>query len=1135
MTSLEIFLTRIREIRSAGVGTPETSYYGALENLLNDHGKKLKPKVMCLIQMQNQGCGLPDGGLFTRDQYKKGSDSEPLRGQMPSRGVIEVKPPTANIEAIAESEQVQGYLAKYGQVLVTNLRQFLLLGRDGDGRSIRLESPYNLAESESEFWEIAGHPRQAAESHEPQFGEFLARALLHAAPLTAPEDVAWFLASYARDAKARIERADLPALAGIRSALEQALGMKFEGEKGERFFRSTLVQTLFYGLFSAWVLWHKERPARREKFNWHEAVWHLRVPMIRALFEQLAMPTKLGPLNLVEVMDWATGVLNRVDRPSFFERFEEVHAVQYFYEPFLEAFDPELRKQLGVWYTPPEVVQYMVRRVDAALRDQLHIEDGLADPRVYVLDPCCGTGAYLVEVLNQINATLQTKGIGSVAAHELKRAAKERIFGFEILPAPFVVSHLQLGLELARFGAPLADSGDERVGVYLTNALTGWQPPTGPKQHLIFPEMEDERDRAEEVKQQKPILVILGNPPYNGFAGVAVGEERELSNSYRTVERVAPPEGHGLNELYVRFYRAAERKIIEGTEEGIVSFISNYSWLDGRSHTGMRERYLQVFDRIWIDCLNGDAFKTGKVTPDGNPDPSIFSTESNREGIQLGTAISLLVRKSVHQQTPFVQFRHFWGKNKRSELLSSLDANTPDYAEFVPQLELGLPFMPTGSHVSYFDFPLLPELLPVSYPGVQSKQDRLVIDIDRASLAKRMSDYFDGSISNEQLAALHPGSMDGSNACDPTSTRQTLITRGLLEDHIVPIEYRAFDKRWIYWEPETNLLGRKSPDFYPQVFDSNEFIEARQRETADKFARGMVTSVLADNFGAGFSNFFPKLIRRTSKQASFSDNSAEESVRPNLSPEAEAYVSHLKLNGDERTTLFDHCISVLNAPSYRSSNSAALRLDWPRIPLPNSREMLLASAKLGRQMARLFDTAVPVGGITAGKLRVEVSTLAVPTGKLTKDSDFVCEGQWGYFGQNDVTMPGKGHVKKRDYTDEERASISAGARTLAILPDQIFALLGERTYDVFINNGAWWSNVPMNVWEYTIGGYQVLKKWLSYREFAILGRPLKPEEVTEVTNIARRISAILLMQLDLDANYHDIKNDPYPWTATIAK
>ena len=168
------------------------------------------------------------------------------------------------------------------------------------------------------------------------------------------------------------------------------------------------------------------------------------------------------------------------------------------------------------------------------------------------------------------------------------------------------------------------------------------------------------------MKQKKPVLVILGNPPYNGFAGMAVDEERGLSTAYRTTKRVRRPEGQGLNDLYVRFFRMAERRIAEKTGRGVVCFISNYSWLDGLSFTGMRERYLEAFDAIRIDCLNGDKYRTGKTTPDGDPDPSIFSTPEDPVGIQVGTAITTLVRKADHKPAKTVGFRTSLGP-RRSE------------------------------------------------------------------------------------------------------------------------------------------------------------------------------------------------------------------------------------------------------------------------------------------------------------------------------------------------------------------------------------------------------------------------------------------------------------------------------------
>ena len=143
------------------------------------------------------------------------------------------------------------------------------------------------------------------------------------------------------------------------------LGIKFEDtakpEEGRRFFRSTLVQTLFYGVFSAWVLWHRSRPKEKDYFDWKQTTWLLQVPVIRKLFHELAEMGKLREWKLDEVLAWAGEMLSRVDRASFFAKFKDAEAVQYFYEPFLQAFDPKLHKQLGVWYTPPKIVQYMVR------------------------------------------------------------------------------------------------------------------------------------------------------------------------------------------------------------------------------------------------------------------------------------------------------------------------------------------------------------------------------------------------------------------------------------------------------------------------------------------------------------------------------------------------------------------------------------------------------------------------------------------------------------------------------------------------------------------------------------------------------------------------------------------------------
>ena len=732
---IERYLTDMGEVRGTRSNVPETSFYPALERLLTDIGKTLSPKVRCVINLANRGAGLPDGGLFSADQFRRktrdaDAKENPFLVQNPSRGVIEAKPPAEDVRRVAGTEQVERYWKRYGMVLVTNFRAFALIGKGPTGQPRVLES-FALAESENEFWRLTAHPRQAAAEHGERMLEYLKRVLLHNAPLAAPQDVAGILASYAHDARLRIEQADLPALTSLRQALEDALGLRFEGEKGEHFFRSTLIQTLFYGVFSAWVLWARRRDAKPSEttgfadalretaapyavaggFDWRSAHYLLRVPMLRALFVQVADPARLGALGLIEVLDWTAAALNRVDRAEFFKSFDEGHAVQYFYEPFLHAFDPELRKELGVWYTPEEIVRYQVERVDAVLRSELGLADGLADPKVVVLDPCCGTGAYLRAVLRRIAATLHDKGGDALVANDLKKAAMERVFGFEILPAPFVIAHLQLGLELETLGAPLSDRCDppERAGVYLTNALTGWEPPKEKPKQIAFPGFDDERDAAGKVKQEKPILVILGNPPYNAFAGVSPEEEDGLVEPYK--KGLISEWGikkFNLDDLYIRFFRLAERRIAEHGGRGVVSFISNFSYLGDPSFVVARRRFLDEFDAIWLDCMNGDSRETGKLTPEGKPDPSVFSTEWNREGIRVGTAIGLFVKRSrARESETAVRFRHFWGATKRADLLASLDAKDFDaqYETSNPRKDNRWSFRPSDVTSAYLGWP----------------------------------------------------------------------------------------------------------------------------------------------------------------------------------------------------------------------------------------------------------------------------------------------------------------------------------------------------------------------------------------------------------------------------------------------
>ena len=445
---------------------------------------------------------------------------------------------------------------------------------------------------------------------------------------------------------------------------------------------------------------------------------------------------------------------------------------------------------------------------------------------------------------------------------------------------------------------------------------------------------------------------------------MAADEESDLVNAYRSTRRVRRPEGQGLNDLYVRFFRMAERKIAS-RGQGVVCFISNYSWLDGLSFTGMRERYLETFDTIRIDCLNGDKYKTGKVAPDGSPDPSIFSTEGDPVGIQVGTAIATLVRKSQHAPVESDEFRHLWGKSKPKELIDTAETKPEAlYDRIEPVLGLGLPYLPAAVSKEWFDWPALTDLFQVSFSSIKTNRDTFLIDIDRARLDARITQYFDPSFSHSEIAQRYPAAMRTTAKFNAREVREELIGRGGPNpDGFIRFAYRPFDNRWLYWEAESGLLDTPCADYKPHVFRGNIWLEARKREPREEFCRGTVVRHLADNFGNGMSYFFPAYLRYESEKPDAPQH------RHNLTIEAGSYVGLLDASVED---LFYHVISTLHDRDYRDGNAGALKMGWPRIPLPGwpdgkadgAAKTLAESAARGRELVRLLEPDAPVASVT---------------------------------------------------------------------------------------------------------------------------------------------------------------------------
>jgi hypothetical protein len=605
----------------------------------------------------------------------------------------------------------------------------------------------------------------------------------------------------------------------------------------------------------------------------------------------------------------------------------------------------------------------------------------------------------------------------------------------------------------------------------------------------------------------------------------------------------------------------AERKIVEGTGKGIVCYISNYSWLEGKSHPAMREAYLSRFSKIWIDNLHGDR-KISEYAPDGRTSETVFAVQGSSVGIKVGTSIVLMARKTGESPASILyrDVDNARAEERRQTLIQSLATPQFDllYRKLEPEVRLRLPFKPATLGVDYRTWKQIPELFPVSFPGVKTSRDDVVVDVDRKRLEARMTAYFDADVSDEEMSRIAPAAMKTAGRFDALATRQTLKTRGFLPENVVRYFYRPFDVRWLYWEPETKLLDEKRADYWPHVFDGNMVLGAAaisRREFDPPPFSSCISSLHILERGA---NIFPLYLRDMTANALFAEE-GHFPIKPNLSVAAHEYLESLGLP-DGAKTLFLHALAIQHAPRYRSENLDALRLDWPRVPLPavleaddvelseselndldadekeahleaqaeheeavaKVRTLLEASGHLGQTVAALLDVLQPVEGVTENprpELRVLGAIAKTDGGALVPEAGHLAINvNWGYRA-NGAVMPGNGRVVARDWTSEERAALQTGAVALRFDLETLLLHLGETCFDVYLNDVAFWRGVPSRVWSYTMGGYRVLKKWLSYREADVLGRDLTPGEARDATAIVRRIAALLLLEPQLDANY----------------
>ncbi|WP_027461431.1 type ISP restriction/modification enzyme [Deinococcus murrayi] len=1081
----------IKAIRKAhGKGTPENTYLPLLKALLDG----LLPEYEVITHPRKDEGGLPDFALRVRD----GAENVAL-GEAEALDV----PLSNNAHGL---EQARRY-ARQAPTLLTNFHEFVVL--DGERELERYTIPHG---------ELLGDakPAAVAEAHLDALSGLLNVWASARGSLSSPRKVAALLAHHARQALRRLEAQDAETLAPLRKAMEDALGVSFtlpepeareagrksSGAKYERdrakwlekqaeldhFFRSSLVQALFYGLFAGWVM--AAQKGRGHDIDRETVADDLNIPVISLLLDEVNTRRKLLRLDLTGPVEGALDVLRRVEAEPFLRSFREGSAVTYFYEPFLEAFDPQLRKDLGIWYTPQAIIRFQIEQVHELLKTHLDRPLGLLDPDVTVLDPATGTGGYLLELARFLEEELRKEGRGRVGAR-LKQAFRERIFGFELLPAPFAIAHLQLALRLGELGAPLA--GGERLGIYLTNSLNGWEPRLD-KPAPLYAELAQEQALSEGVKQRQRLMVMLGNPPYDRFADMPDHpEELALVAPYKACLR----ESWGvkkqlLDDLYIRFIRLAEWRVAEHTGAGIVSFITNRSYLTGISHPVMRQHLLTRFDHLYIDDLHGNqrAHRPG--------DGSVFTTDTSG-GIRVGVAVGTFVKlpQSGGDTLGQVHYRDYEGSGaaKRQMLLERARPYAP---AFTPTRQHRYVLRPLSGEDQYWEWPSLEEVFPVRFSGLQASRDEGPMSFTKQELTDKMTDYFNPSVDNEVISIKYEALMKDGSGFNAVTGRREAIAKGKFDLHaIFTYHYRPFDHRFLYWLNTNNLLVRRRDEFVDNHTPESMYLIAAQtmRRGFDgiNFSRTLIEFHVADPDARAFplrlrfkhfaadteyeylpnvADFYDDLARAGVLKVAVSKAGSPCTPLPRPGPVLARYGAVRGPDGKPNALawelaeeVFHHTLAMLSAPAYRTEHADYLAEDWPRVPLPESREVLQAGAALGRRVAALLDPAA----------RPDLPT---SLGRLV--------------------TPG---------TDQE-----APAAALRIGPKPRY----DEAREVYVlSEELELAGVPGAVWAYTLGGYPVLKNWVEYRR----GRMLTLDDAEWLEGIVRRVAALLALGPELDAGY----------------
>ena len=694
-------------------------------------------------------------------------------------GYVEAKKPTEErLDSIENSEQLQRYRATFPNLILTNFLEFRLYRNGEHVQTVQAGRPLILN---------AVRTAPPLENQDELYA-LLDRFLDFALPQTfTAEDLAVELAKRTRLLRDVIgeqfqqERANPDRLSGFFEAFQTYLIGSLTPED----FADLFAQTITYGLFAA-------RTRAGNGFNRRAAFDNIphTIGVLRDLFRFISLDEL--PDSLAWCVDDLAEVLAVADAPGilndYYREGKGSDPIVHFYETFLAQYDPDERERRGVYYTPEPVVGYIVRSLHSLLKTEFDERDGLASDGVTLLDPAAGTMTFVARAAQEAVAEFKANYGGGGKEDFIRQHILQNFYALELMMAPYAVGHLKMSFFLEELGHRLAD--DERVPFYLTNTLD-----TEELEQSRLPGLSalaEESRLAGVVKNQTPILLILGNPPYSGHSSNTGEWIRGLIDDYKQVDGKPLGEKNPkwLQDDYVKFLRFAQWKI-EQADRGVVGMITNHGYLDNPTFRGMRRSLMHTFDDIYIIDLHGNSLKK-ETAPDGSPDENVFD-------IRQGVAIVFFVRRdSQKKRDAQVHHAELYGdRESKYDWLDHHDRGNTEWQKINPVSPFYL-FVPRDEalEAEYRRFTSIPEVFPVNSVGIVTARDRLTIRWSEREAwdTVRAFSQMDPELARQAYQL-------GNDARDwkVTMAQKDLLDSGPIREKVVPILYRPFDMRHTYY------------------------------------------------------------------------------------------------------------------------------------------------------------------------------------------------------------------------------------------------------------------------------------------------------------------------------------------------